>query len=251
MDPLVKLLCVQDLALMTPKSAHEETAELATAFLFENVWNVHTFLNDWTKLSYQVIKPTVHSHDWRPAENIRPWNHGKFDRWSMHCFQIYRTSTPCHHAAAFPAFPAFPAFQPKMMKHDADIGAVSVAEQKRPRQWGSMRTGNTWVEVFICVVFISRNRKKRKHSQIKFLLEIKEIRTSFVSFLAESTLWWNSVFCNSFNLLSPNLVRLESARLKWKPRITLPATAQFVTLSDSSSHVGRMDDTQRWRRKTS
>ena len=37
-----------------------------------------------------------------------------------------------------------------MMEHDADIGAVSVAEQKRPSQWGSIRiTGNALAEVFI------------------------------------------------------------------------------------------------------
>ena len=117
-------------------------AELATGGHRFRVRNLH-FLTD-TKLSYRMIKPTVHPHDWRPDENIRPWDqwdHSKLDQCTLS--KIYR-STPCHRAAAFPAF------QPKMMEHDADIGAVSVAEQKRPRQWGSMRiTGNALAEVFI------------------------------------------------------------------------------------------------------
>ena len=168
----------------------------------------------------------------------------------MHCFHIFCRSAPCHHAAAFPAFPAFPAFQPKMMEHNADIGAVPVAEQKRPSQWGSMRiTRNTLVEVFICLHMSSCPAIKLT----SYWFDIKEeIRTSFAFFLSESNIAGEILISfNSFNFPSkPPLVRLESARLKWKPRITLPALTQmhFVTLSTGFIKWCEKDanDTQWW-----
>ena len=175
-------LSVQDLWSCMSHTPVWTAAELATGshrFLVRNL----PFFTD-TKLSYQMIKPTV--------ENIRPWDHGKLDQCTLSNFiagqppdtvQLHSLHSSLRWWNMMPISVLFPWLNKSVLANEA--------------QWGSLET--LWLRS--SYVLISCNQNKRRNSQIEFLLKIKAIRTSFVFFLSESNVAVNVCRCDEILIL--------------------------------------------------
>lgn len=168
-------------------------AELATGGHRFRVRNLHFFTD--TKLSYRMIKPTVHPHDWRPDENIRPWDqwdHSKLDQCTLSKFigqppvtvQLHSLHSSLRWWNMMPISVLFPWLNKSVLANEA--------------QWGSLET--LWLRS--SYVLISCNQNKKRNSQIEFLLKIKAIRTSFVFFLSESNVALTACRCDEILIVS-------------------------------------------------
>lgn len=155
-------LSVQDLWSCMSHTQVCTAAELATGGHRFRVRNLH-FLTD-TKLSYQMIKPTV--------ENIRPWDHGKLDQCTLSKFiagqplvtvQLHSLHSSLRWWNMMPISVLFPWLNKSVLANEA--------------QWGSLET--LWLRS--SYVLISCNQNKRRNSQIELLVYLKSRRSQQVS----------------------------------------------------------------------